>query len=162
MTLAPKAAFDILTAAEWNELIASMLSVATVSMTDDTARTTTSVSFTSTLSPATICGVAFTAPQSGKVLINWSVDQDNSLSGFCATSIAIRQGSTLGSGAGVLGSAFSVSKIDYSGSQSRNGAAHLHVGLTPGAAYNVVLEHLTSTGTGTFQWRSVIVTPQVL
>lgn len=162
MTLSPKAAFDVLTAAEWNELISSLLSVATVSNTDDTARTTTSATFTSTLTPANICGVAFTAPASGKVLIVFSVDQDNSLTGFCATSIEIAQGSSVGTGTLVLGAAFSVSKIDYNGQQSRAAVSHLHVGLTPGSAYNVYLKHQTSSGTGTFQWRSVVVVPQVL
>lgn len=144
-----------------NIIYAADLAMTMVNNLDPTSRTLTATSFTSTLSPANICGVAFTAPPSGKVVLLWNVDQDNSAAGFVATSIAIRTGSTVGSGASVLAAGFSTAKIDYNGSQTRDGCSHPYTGLTPGTVYNAYLEHLTSTGTGTFQWRSVVVLPQL-
>lgn len=144
-----------------NIIYASDVAMTMSTNSDSTARTTTSTSFTSTLTAANICGVSFTAPPSGKVVVLFDADQDNSLSGFCATSIAIRTGSTVGSGTSVLAAAFANSKIDYNGAQSRGGVSHPQTGLTPGTVYNAYLEHLTSTGTGTFQWRTVIVLPQL-
>jgi hypothetical protein len=144
-----------------NIIYAVDLAMVATSVTDNTARTTTSASFTSTLTAANICGVSFTAPPSGKVVIMWNVDQDNDGAGFVATSIAIRTGSTVGSGTSVLAAAFATSKIDYNGAQSRGATYHTQTGLTAGTVYNVYLEHLTSTGTGTFQWRAVTVLPQL-
>lgn len=133
--------------------------VASATASDNTPRTTTSAVFTSVLVPAGLCGQSFTAPPSGKVHITWNVDQDNSAAGFVSSAIVIKQGSTIGSGTGVLAADFQTSRMDYNGGQSRATGSHYQSGLVAGAVYNAYLEHLTSAGTGTFVWRSVTVMP---
>src|SRR5690242_13552472 len=81
------------------KLRASDLNITSVSASDVTSRTTTSTSFTQVLSPATVCGVAFTAPPSGKVIINWSTSLSNGSSPNVAQcSPAVRTGSSVGAG----------------------------------------------------------------
>lgn len=150
-----------MTIAAGNKIYASDLLMTVVDNTDDTSRTTTSTSFTSTLSPANICGVAFTAPPSGKVMININVDGDNSGAGFAASSPAVRKGTVVGSGDMVLAANFATAVIIYGGQPNRAGVSHLLPGLTPGDRYNVCLEHIVDSGTGTFRWRGVQVVPQL-
>lgn len=134
--------------------------MATVSSRDNTARTTTSAAFTSTLTPATICGVTFIAPASGKVEVAVSCDvtASGASPAFACASPAVRQGGTIGSGTPVLTAAFDYSVIGYGGG-TRGGVVTQVSGLTPGANYNACFEHVSSVGTATFRWREIIVRP---
>src|SRR5690606_2822805 len=111
------------------------------------------------------CGVAFVAPTTGRVLVK--------LAGYVRSSAAnsaalvapvIREGATVGSGTVVV-SGSDLNSIQVSGSGSntdghRVGAEALIEGLTPGAIYNVRLEHRVSgSTTGTVTRRTVIVAP---
>lgn len=144
-----------------NIIYASDLLMTSAQTSDTTARTTTSTSYTTALTPAQICGVAFTAPPSGKVTISWGCGLDNNTAPHLAVcSFAIRAGSVVGSGASFQasddGRALATQLYHNSGRASEV------TGLTPGTIYNVALEHrVASAGTGTFSNRTVLVTPEL-
>lgn len=125
-----------------------------------TTRTTSSVTYTSVLAPAAICGVAFVAPPSGKVIITAGSYMDNTgAAGFTLISPQVREGSTVG--AGTITVAASDGRAPYmSGTDGISiGRTFLVTGLTSGANYNVELLQRITTGTGTYQHRTVTVTP---
>lgn len=142
-------------------LAANDLNMTAVSNADTTSRTTTSTSYTTTLSAANICGVAFTAPPSGKVLIGWNCQMSNNSSPNVAQcSFGIRTGSVVGSGSvfQASGDGTSITSIANAGA----GRTSLVTGLDPGTVYNVALEHRAfSAGTATFLNREVEVFPQM-
>jgi hypothetical protein len=144
-----------------NIIYASDLLMTSAQNADTTARTTTSTSYTTTLSPAQICGVAFVAPPSGKVTISWGCGVQNGTApnlGVC--SFAIREGSTVGSGTSFQAS--DDGRAVTSQAFIRAGASSEVTGLTAGDVYNVALEHrVANAGTGTFSNRSVLVTPEL-
>jgi hypothetical protein len=127
---------------------------------DDTSRTTSSSSFTSTLSPANILGLSFAAPPSGVVVVDWSADQSVSGS-FSSVALAVKTGTTIGSGTSVITAGFEVSLMYYSGG-GRAGSSYRVSGLTPGASYNAYLEHMSQSGTITTRWRTIMVTPMIV
>lgn len=143
------------------KLRASDLNTASVSNADATSRTTTSASYTTTLSPANICGVSFTAPPSGKVLLLWVTYMVNSGVGYCLCSPEIRTGSTVGSGTVFLAAHDDRTVQSTGTSADRVGASYLATGLTAATVYNVALTHLVQSGTGTFLRREVTVIPQL-
>lgn len=140
---------------------ASAVSMAALSAVDATSRTTTSLTYTSTLTAANICGVSFTAPPSGRVLLHWAVYTFNSAVNFSSCSPAVRTGSTVGSGTSFLAADDSRAIIGQSAAGFRLGASYLVTGLTAATVYNVALEHRVSGTTGTFQYREVTVIPQL-
>lgn len=150
-----------MTFAAGQPLAASDLQMTVVSNADSTSRTTTSTTYTTTLSPASICGVAFIAPPSGKVTIELSCKLQNGSSPNAAmASFAIRNGDVVGSGASfqASGDATAVEAIAL----TRAGISSSVTGLTPGTVYNVAMEHRAfSTGTATFLNREVIVRPEL-
>jgi hypothetical protein len=139
--------------------LVSAMNAATVRAVDATSRTTTSTSFTTTLSPANILGVTFTAPQSGKIGIFWSTSSSNGSSPNVAqTSPSVRTGSTIGSGTVVQASGAALATTSIA--NSRVGNFTEVTGLTAGNTYNVALEHRAfSAGTATFLEREVTVVP---
>lgn len=141
-------------------LLASQLNAqADVSNADATSRTTTSTSYTTTLSPATICGVSFVAPPSGKVKIFWNAECSNSGASFVLTSPQVATGGIVGSGTPVL-AADDARTVNHAGTASeRQGSTTTCTGLTPGSTYNVSLYHRVGSGTGTFLRREVVVSP---
>lgn len=143
------------------KLRASDLNIASVSDSDVTSRTTTSTSFTQVLSPANVCGTAFTAPPSGKVAIHWSTSLSNGSSPNVAQcSPAVRAGASVGAGTVFL--AADATRGITSVANIRAGCTVLVTGLTAGTVYNVALEHRAfSAGTATFLERHVIVSPQI-
>lgn len=144
-------------------LTATDLNMTSDSNADATSRTTTSTSYTSTLSPATICGLSFIAPPSGKVLILWAASCNNSSAGNIATcSPAVRTGSIVGSGSLFLAADDSRAVYNSTTIFIRPGAQTNVTGLTAGSIYNVALEHRAfSAGTATFAFREVTVVPQL-
>lgn len=143
----------------------SQVSTASVTNADTTARTTTSTSYTTTLSPANICGVAFVAPTSGSVMLCWKAEQAAGTgSAGSYTAGEVRQGTTVGAGTLVYTASDNdaLSCLDSVASMFHHaGITHLLTGLTPGANYNVSLAHRMTTGTGTFQRREVDVIPLI-
>lgn len=106
------------------------------------------------------CGVAFLAPTSGKVKIDFAASLDHS-GGTSSTEVCpvVRTGSTVGSGSTVV-AASSANAVRNEGTSDRRYDSHIVVeGLTPGDAYNVRLEHRTSGADATVQRRIVTVTP---
>lgn len=142
-------------------LAASDLQMTMVSNADPTARTTTSTSFTTTLSPANICGISFVAPPSGKVLIICGAQCSNGSSpNIAQASFGIRQGDVVGSGTVFQASGDSTTVTSIASVGASRGSPV--TGLTPGTIYNVAMEHRAfSAGTATFLNREVIVQPQL-
>jgi hypothetical protein len=121
--------------------------------------TTTTFDVTFTSGTYNDCGVAFTAPASGRVLVNYNAQGSNSTSVATSISPVVRQGATVGAGA-LVSAASDDDCITHQGTvEHRRGASRLVTGLTPGSSYNVRLEHRVSSGTGTVRRRSVIVSP---
>lgn len=142
--------------------VESQVATSSASNTDPTtSRSTTSTSFTSTLSPANICGTAFVAPTSGKVLITWRATLVNSGANYTACSFEIRAGSTVGSGTVFLASADERTVSTDSTTYEGQGASEYVSGLTPGANYNVFLTHRVVGGTQTVLRRTVGAVPLI-
>lgn len=136
------------------------LSLPAPTNTDATSRTTTSTGYTSTLTPATICGTAFTAPASGAVLLLWAVETSSSGANFALSSVAVYTGSSVGSGTSVLAASDDRMVRNNLTASLRMGVHHVLTGLTPGATYNVAMEHrVEGASTGTFARRGVSVVP---
>jgi hypothetical protein len=154
----PVSAGGILLASDVNTLY-NLLGATSVTNTDATSRTTSSITYTTTLSPANICGTAFTAPPSGKIVIHWSSQLSNSSGPNVAEcSPAVRTGSTVGSGTSVHAAAVTNAITAIANTQA--GSSVLVTGLTAGSSYNVALEHRAfSAGTATFANRVVTVVP---
>lgn len=150
-------ALQELTAAELNGDFGALEGLTTVGDAQATNGTTTSVTYTSTLTGGTACGIAFTAPPSGKVLVHNNSRMFNSGANHNLCSIHVRTGSTIGSGTDVL-AASDANAVAYFGSNDdRRGATTLVSGLTPGAAYNVIQSFKVTAGTGNFSNKSLIV-----
>lgn len=126
---------------------------------DSTLRSTTSTAYTTTLTAAAIWGVAFTAPASGKVLLNWRCTLNNSGSQFSGCAPQVAAGAVVGSGAAFL-SASDTRSVGTEGSvfETQGGSATV-TGLTPGNAYNVALYHRVVGGTQLVSGREVMVIP---
>lgn len=107
------------------------------------------------------CGVAFTAPTTGRVTVSWraQVDHDGTGGGFTSVSFVVRTGSTVGAGASVLAADDNRAVIMSGTDVMQMGSSHMVTGLTPGDTYNVRLEHRVGAGVGTTERRAVRVEP---
>lgn len=125
----------------------------------NTAGTTTSTSYTSTLTTGTACGKAFVAPPSGKVFINNNLWITGAGTGYCT--IRVCSGAVVGSGS-VFGS-FSASDnnacIMTSAASFGQFRRTLVTGLTAGASYNVQQWFKVISGTGTFEKKELSIDP---
>lgn len=116
------------------------------------------------------CGISFTAPTSGIVIIFFGVRfQSNTNNVGTIVSVSVRTGSTLGSGTIISGSsddsAIENVRPVTGGVQSRMQCSRhrLVTGLTPGSIYNVQVEHkMVSAGNGTVFYRDVAVLPVIV
>jgi hypothetical protein len=105
------------------------------------------------------CGVAFTAPRSGMVKIDFAASLDHSTTASTEVCPVVRTGSVVGSGSTVVAASSAIA-IRNVGTDDRRFGSHIVVeGLTPGDPYNVQLEHRTSGASGSVQRRIVTVTP---
>lgn len=101
------------------------------------------------------CGVAFTAPTTGRVTIEFGAQVTNSGANATIVSPVVRAGSTVGSGASVFAAADDWA-VTFSGTDTVHAQMSRPIsGLTPGDAYNVRLEHRVAAGTGSAQYRHV-------
>jgi hypothetical protein len=123
-----------------------------------------------TFTPGTnVCGVAFTAPPSGSVIVHLKAYfQAGIVDKAAIVSTEIKTGSTVGSGTVVSGGtanandALVISGPVTSGNECKMNAAtpRLITGLTPGSSYNVrVMYQTESTGNITVFNKQVIVVP---
>ncbi|CAL9607709.1 hypothetical protein SUDANB95_05524 [Actinosynnema sp. ALI-1.44] len=122
----------------------------------NTAGTTTSTTYTTTLTGGTACGVSFTAPASGVVIIHNNSEQFNA-GGLALATIQVRAGASIGSGTLVLTA--SDDEANFSSDDNRTGVTRRLSGLTPWASYNVQQLYRVTAGTGTFSRKSLIVQP---
>lgn len=106
------------------------------------------------------CGVAFLAPSTGRILVLFGGDLDNSGAQFTVLAPVLRTGATVGSGTNV-GDGDPEYALYTNGDRYRAGSYWYVEGLTPGDPYNVRLEHRTTGGatTGTILRRNVTVVP---
>lgn len=106
------------------------------------------------------CGTAFTAPESGAVVLLYAANLDNGTA-LAATNVApvIRDGAVVGSGSTILAASLNICIRNVGTEDRRFGAHYFLEGLVAGSAYNVRLEHRVSGNTGTVQFRTVTVVP---
>lgn len=106
------------------------------------------------------CGIAFTAPTTGRVIVWYRSQLLNNTGGQSTfASFVLRDGSTVGAGATVLAAADSRA-LEHAGTDTpQAGTFELVTGLTPGNAYNVRIEHRVTGGTGTLLNRQISVAP---
>ena len=154
----PVSAGGILLASDINTLF-NQLGAASASNSDSTSRTTTSTTFTTTLTAANICGTAFVAPPSGKVLVTWRATMANSGNNYTASSFSVASGTTVGSGTVFLASDDTRTISTDSTTFEGQGASEYVSGLTPGANYNVAMTHRVVAGTQTVLRRTIGVVP---
>lgn len=125
---------------------------------ETTTGTTTSTSFTSTLTGGTACEVTFVGPTSGRILVINTAQLDNT-SGTSQVSFRLGTGSIPGGGTEIL----AASELRALKSEGTNLVMASHVypvsGLTPGTTYNAQQQFATTSGTGTFSRKHLIVIP---
>lgn len=127
-----------------------------------TAGTTTSSSYSATLTGGTACGVVFTAPKSGKILVVNTGQLDSSTTQTALMGFTIRTGSTIGSG-----TVFKAVSDDDSqrnvGTDEHQGTHSMIVsGLTPGNTYNCQQQFRSNGGaTATFIRKRLAVIPVI-
>lgn len=120
---------------------------------------------------AAACAAAFTAPDSGAVVVWWHADfWASQIDKVSFVSCEVRSGAVIGGGSVVSGygansnDALKVSGVVQGGQEARIAAATFRpvTGLTPGNSYHVRLMHFTETA-GNIQvfYRKVMVQPQL-
>lgn len=123
--------------------------------------TSTSVPGTPTLAGGTVCGLAFTAPASGRVKITWQADISHaSTTGVSVVEWEIRAGNVVGSGTVTIAASDNDS-IQSTGTTVATPQHHSFAsGLTAGSPYNIQLIHYTAgVGNGTFGRRRITIEP---
>lgn len=118
-----------------------------------------SITSTSYAAGSPACQVAFIAPTTGRVLIEWAAFLDNNGANTTFITPQVREGASLGSGTIVLAASDENALFHLNTNQLRAGCFYPLDGLVPGASYNVQLMHRVTGGTGTVDDREVIVTP---
>lgn len=132
----------------------------TLSNSQATAATTTSLTYTETLTGGAACSVIFVAPASGKVIVHNSGTARNSTTARSTISWIIRNGGTVGAGTTFLdgGDNFAVSVVGAE--EMMVGRAVLVTGLSSGSTYNIRQQFKNSSAsTGTFDRKHLIVQP---
>jgi len=142
--------------------IEAITDLTTVPSTQNTAGTSISTLYTDSLGAGTACGVAFTAPPSGMVMLFYNCDSFTSTPSFIYAAPRVGEGSTPGGGAEVVAAA-DVNAIKHQTNVQTFGLGRslLVPGLTPGGSYNAQLRHRVSAGEGTWANKSLIVQPQL-
>jgi len=123
--------------------------------------TNTSFSPNATSSGTTqVCGVSFIAPTTGRVIIYYDADiTNNNASGSTTVAPAVRNGSSVGGGTVVVAASADEAITSVGTIRLRAGCHTVVEGLTPGLAYNAVLEHRVGANTGTVRRRRITVAP---
>jgi hypothetical protein len=124
-----------------------------------TSGTTTSTTYTATLTGGTACGLVFTAPTSGRVLVCNNTAIVNSATQATYCSFAIRAGGSIGSGTVFLSEADGHAILNTTTSNARYGTTRVVEGLTPGSTYNAQQLFRVAASTGTYVNKSLHVIP---
>jgi hypothetical protein len=127
---------------------------------------TTDAAGVSTLSAAYVAltagfnmGVAFFAPSSGKALCSWRASTAPAAGATAWSSFRLGLGVVVGAGAVVQAPTDNVALMLSVTGSGDGGTSTLLLGLTPGAAYNVQMQHRTSVGTSFWARREITVIP---
>ena len=134
-----------------------------VSNTQGTAGTFTSLTYVETMSGGTACGVVFVAPASGKVMVFNTTSLDNSIAtGRTLCSFIIRNGGTIGSGTTFLDPADAGAVVSLGADDLTSSRAYPVTGLAPGATYNIRQQfRVNVASTGTTSQKNLSVVPVV-
>lgn len=125
-----------------------------------TAGTSTSTTYTATLTGGVTCGVVFTAPASGTIVVHNSCDSFTSATAFIYCSFEVREGVTIGSGTVVDAADDATALKHQTNFQTFGMTRSTRVsGLTPGAQYNVRQMFRVQSGTGTWLNKDLIAQP---
>ncbi len=128
----------------------------------NTAGTTTSLSYTATLTGGTTCSFTFTGPYSTRALFFNNCRLQNNTgtaTGWC--SFEIRAGSVVGSGS-IIQAASDNNAVQCDGvAPARYGITTFVTGLTAGSSYNARQMFKVDSGTGTFDNKEFIYQPQL-
>jgi uncharacterized iron-regulated membrane protein len=143
-----------------NYAVADLSGAVAVQNLVSTAGTTTSGAYTTTLTGSVTAGVAFVAPASGKVQINYVCALVNSGASITALAPFVRDGETIGSGNTILAAADGNAIYMQGTDETRYGASYLLEDLTPSSWYNVVHAFRVTGGTGTYTNQQLSVLPQ--
>lgn len=110
-------------------------------------------------------GVVFFAPGTGRVRVKVGAFLRNSTTSGTFMGAAIRTGDVVGSGTLVQAAADGdAAQMNGDGSNTDGGRVMVEYvieGLVPGAVYNARMEHRVGAGTGTFERRTIIVSPDM-
>lgn len=118
------------------------------------------VSSTSYTGGSTPCGVVFTAPTSGRVAVHWYCYFETNTGDSVFVSVAVRVGSTVGSGEMYV----SATDMRSLTSQTANadtaaGMYRVITGLNPGSVYNAQIEFRVTSGNADILNRTIMVVP---
>lgn len=119
--------------------------------------TTNSTAYT-VAGPVGVCGVAFTVPPSGAVMLHWSAEINHGTS-FCVLSPQVATGSTLAAGTVITATSDDRTVRNDASAVTRSACAELISSLTPGQSLNATLYHRVGAGTGTIGRRRLLVVP---
>lgn len=126
-----------------------VLAAVTVASGVDTTNVITTSATYVPLSGLFNVGTAFTAPASGRVMVNLRAVMLEDASTIGKTSFQIRVGSTVGAGTIFLAPADTMAISSFSNVSSPEfGSQFLVSGLTPGVVYNAEMQHRRSAGAG--------------
>lgn len=125
--------------------------------TQNTSGTTSSSgAWTSTLTGGTACGVSFTAPLSGVVVIT-NVCGLSVTTTFAYCSFRLRTGAVVGSGSDVVADGLAQAFRNETTQDKTFMRRKRITGLTPGASYNVQQRFIVDGGSGAFVNKELIV-----
>jgi hypothetical protein len=108
------------------------------------------------------CGVAFVAPTSGRVRVDWYAYFESNGAQQVYVSAAVRQGGVIGSGTVVEAATDTRCLTSQTAADDRAGGMYRYIsGLTAGQTYNARVEHRVDSGGGTGDMfnRTILVTP---
>ncbi|HET9889639.1 MAG TPA: hypothetical protein VFQ42_03985 [Mycobacterium sp.] len=106
-----------------------------------------------------VAGVAFTAPNSGNIMVLWGGGLSISGGGFVLVSFEIRTGNVVGSGTQWWAPSDNIQIQGESTTETSEATFYPISGLTPGGSYNIRQMYRANTGTGTVNRPRISVMP---
>jgi len=142
--------------------VTTLLFSETKDATEDAANTFTSTTYVETpLTGDPFPSTTFVVPLSGAVKVILNAFLDNSTTGRTHMSFIIRTGSVVGSGSTAFTGDDNDGIANLGADDSRHSSVQVVRGLAPGSTYNIRCMGRVSTGTGTTNWRHLIVEPVI-
>jgi len=138
-----------------------LIATATTYTNNATQGSTTATGYTTSLTTAGTCGVAFVAPPSGKVTIHFHTAGFGTGTGSTKTAVRVGTTSSIGGGSTVY-AATDDNMILFAGTAVYGIGNFAEVsGLTAGDTYNACMAHNVDAGTGQFLRRNIKVVPDL-